>query len=65
MKILGFMDTDEILTRTIPREAQTIPDSKLTRAKALLGAGYTWNDVAETLGVNVNTLRSSINAEKE
>ena len=65
MKILGFMDTDEILSRTIPRETLTISDAKLTRAKALLNAGYTWNDVAETLGVNVSTLRSSINKEKE
>lgn len=65
MKILGFMDTEEILSRTIPRETRTISDAKLTRAKTLLNAGYNWNDVAEALGVNVSTLRSTINAGKE
>ena len=65
MKILGFMDTEEILARTVPRETQTISDAKLSRAQALLDANYTWNDVAEVLGVNVSTLRSAINAKKE
>lgn len=64
MKILGFMDTEEILSRTIPRETREISSAKLTRAKTLLDSGYNWNEVAEALGVNVSTLRSALNKEK-
>ena len=59
-KILGFMDTDEILSRTIPRETQGISDAKLARARSLLNAGYNWNEVAEAIGVSDSTLRRQL-----
>lgn len=60
LKILSFMDSSEVLSRTIPRDERTISDAKLTRAKTLLNAGFTWAEVSEALGVSDSTLRRYI-----
>ena len=60
LKILSFMDSAEVLSRTIPREERTISDAKLNRARSLLDAGFTWSEVAEALGVSDSTLRRYI-----
>lgn len=60
LKILGFMDLTEVLSRTVPRETNTIPDSKIRLAQTYLNAGYTWNEVAEAVGVSESALRKYI-----
>ena len=59
-KILTFMDKEEILSRAIPRTTTGISASKKSRARALLNAGFTWAEVAETVGVSESTLRNYI-----
>lgn len=59
-KILQFMDTEEIVRRTTPRDTPAISDAKIARAKALLNAGYSWVDAAEAVGVSESTLRGRI-----
>lgn len=59
-KILTFMDTEEVLARTSPRETRAVSSAKLARAKAMLNAGYTWSDVADAVGVSESTLRNNI-----
>lgn len=63
--ILTFMDTDEILTRTIPRDNRTLSAAKTARAKAMLNAGYTWADVADSIGVSESALRNNITKTEE
>ena len=59
-KILTYMDAEEVLSRTTPRESRTISNAKLARAKSMLNAGYTWADVAEAVGVSESALRNKI-----
>lgn len=59
-KILGFMDTEEVLRRTVPRESAVLTSAKKTRAKLMLDAGYTWTEVADTIGVSETTLRKNL-----
>ncbi len=59
-KILTFMETEDVLERTTPREKRSVSSAKLARAKAMLKAGYTWADVADAIGVSESTLRNKI-----
>lgn len=59
-KILTYMDKEEILSRTIPRESAGISAAKKSRAKALLNAGFTWAEVADAVGVSESTLRTYV-----
>ena len=59
-KILTYMDSDEVLSRTTPYQSRTISPAKISRAKAMLNAGYTWADVADAVGVSESALRDKI-----
>lgn len=59
-KILTYMDTEEVLSRTIPRTTRGLSTAKESRARAMLNAGYTWADVADAVGVSESTLRNYI-----
>lgn len=59
-KILTFMDTEEVLARTTPRETRSVSTAKLARAQSMLNAGYTWADVAEAVGVSESALRNNL-----
>lgn len=59
-KILTYMEPEEVLARTTPRESRIISSAKQARAKAMLNAGYTWADVADAVGVSESTLRNYI-----
>ena len=59
-KILTFMDTEEVLARTTPRETRAVSSAKLARARSMLNAGYTWADVADAVGVSESTLRNKL-----
>ena len=59
-KILTYMDSDEVLKRTTPREQRTVSSAKIARAQSMLNAGYTWADVADAVGVSESTLRNYI-----
>lgn len=62
--ILRNTDLNRIKELATPRTATVMTSPKQAQAKALLATGYTPSEVAEMLGVNVSTLRSSI-AEEE
>lgn len=59
-KILTFMDSEEVLARTTPRQTRTVSAAKLARAQSMLNAGYSWADVADAVGVSESTLRNNI-----
>lgn len=59
-KILTYMDSEEVLSRTTPRQSRSVSPAKAARAKAMLNAGYTWADVAEAVGISESTLRNNL-----
>lgn len=59
-RILTYMDAEEVLSRTTPRDSRTMTDAKIARAKAMISAGYSRTDVADALGVSESTLRNYV-----
>lgn len=59
-QILQNTDLDVVKTYATPRDAPVMGTAKVSRAKAMLAAGYTPADVAEALGVPTSTLNSAL-----
>ena len=59
-RLLANTDLDLVKEYATPRQATVMVDSKKAKAKALLASGHTAAEVADALGVNVSTLRSSL-----
>lgn len=59
-KIVANADLDKLKQRAMPRESRGISDSMLSRAKSLLAADYTLQEVAEKLGISTTTLTSNL-----
>jgi predicted transcriptional regulator len=58
-QILNNTDLDELKAKAIPRDNKALNTAVLSRAKALLAAGYTQAEVAEACGISVSTLRNN------
>ena len=63
MDILRFTNIDDLKQRATPRASKAMSNAAITRAKTLLSKGYTYAEVADTLGVSVSTLNREINDE--
>lgn len=61
--ILLNADMDKVKQLATPKQTTKMPTAKLTRASLLLDKGYTYAEVASSIGVNVSTLRSALNEE--
>lgn len=61
--ILKNADMDKVKQLAMPKQTTKMPTAKLTRASVLLDKGYTYAEVAASIGVNVSTLRSALNEE--
>ena len=61
MDILRFTNIDDLKARATPRTSKAMSAASITRAKTLLSKGYTYAEVADTLGVSVSTLNREIN----
>ena len=59
-KILRYADSDEIRRLSMPRESNKVAASVLARAKSLLNAGYTYDEVAKAVGVSTATLTRNL-----
>lgn len=59
-QILNNTDMDRIKKLATPKANTKLPSAKLTRASVLLDKGYTYAEVAESLGVSVTTLRTAL-----
>lgn len=64
-QILRNTDLDVVKTYATPRQATVMTSAKQTQAKNLLNSGRTLAEVADILGVNVNTLKSSLSEGSE
>ena len=59
-EILANTDDTEIKKWFMPKQSTVLPSSKKATAKRLLDAGYTLNEVSQTLGVSVSTLERQL-----
>ena len=60
-KILANTDIDKIRELAMPKDSTNgISAAKLTRAESMLDRGYTWQEVANQMGVSVNKLKYAL-----
>jgi hypothetical protein len=62
-KILKHSDLDIVKARATPRENPVMTSVMQSRAKQMLNSGYTLSEVADSLGVAMSTLTSSVGEE--
>ena len=60
-KIIDNAKLDDVKSLATPRTSKSISNSKETRIKAMLSAGYTQSEVADALGISVSTVSKVIN----
>lgn len=58
--ILNNTDKDTLKEYAMPKVNKVMTSAKVSRAKAMLNRGYTLAEVADSMGVSVNTLNKSI-----
>ena len=61
MKILNSSDSDEIVKRAMPRATTVMSSAKMSKAKAMLRSGYTYEEIAKACGVPESTVYSALN----
>lgn len=59
-QILDNANPDLVRELATPRKQQAVSSSVLARAKALLNAGYTYDEVAKAVGVSTSTLTKNL-----
>ena len=60
-KILANTDIDKVRELSMPRSSTAgISNAKLARAESMLSRGYTWQEVANQMGVSVSKLQYAI-----
>ena len=59
-KILSKSDEAKIKERAMPRNKKGVTPAALTRAKAMIAAGYTQAEAAEAIGVSTSTLNKAL-----
>ena len=58
--ILENTDIDAIRRRAMPRTSTGISTAKLQRAEAMLSNGYSWEEISNSLGYSVSTLKKAL-----
>jgi transposase len=59
-QILSNADLDVVKELATPRTKILMTDSKTTRAKAMIAAGYTQAEIADAIGVSLSTLKEAL-----
>lgn len=59
-KILANTKIEKLRERAMPRNTKVMSEGKISRAQSMLDKGYTWQDVADQLGVSVSTLQRAL-----
>lgn len=60
-EILRYTNIDDLKQRATPRTNKGLSVTARSRAKTLLAKGYTYAEVADTLGVSVSTINRELN----
>ena len=59
-KVFTKADNDKVARYATPKPRTTLASGKISRARTLIGNGYTYADVARIMGVSPSTLRAAI-----
>lgn len=59
-QILDNTDIERVKELATPRTKITMTQERIARARTMLASGYTRSEVADALGVNINTLKDNI-----
>jgi hypothetical protein len=62
-QILTYADLDRVKELATPRTVQKMTPAKTSKAKALHAQGYTWAEIAESLGVSASTAQKAVTEE--
>lgn len=55
-KILNSTDSTELIARAMPKASTTLSSAKQAKIKAMLNSGYTYQEIANSLGVSRSTV---------
>lgn len=55
-QILRYADADELRKRATPRNYTELSEAKQNKIKAMYNSGYTYSEIADSLGVSVGTI---------
>jgi predicted transcriptional regulator len=61
--ILRYTNIDDLKQRATPRSTKGLSPAAVSRARTLLSKGYTYAEVADTLGISVSSLNRELNEE--
>ena len=59
--LLRYANSDKVRERALPKAKTAMTSSKIAIARSRLNAGYSYQEVAQMLGVSVSTLQRSVN----
>lgn len=59
-KVLRYTDQDKLKERAMPRDKSGLSDTKIALAKSKIDMGYTLSDIADSMGISVNQLKSAL-----
>lgn len=60
-RILNSTKSDEIVKRAMPKSSTSLSTAKVGKAKAMLASGYTYAEIASSLGVPKSTIYDLLN----
>lgn len=64
-QILTYADLERIKQLATPPLKVAMPPASVAKAKALQARGYTWAEIADTLGVSVTTVKDAVHVPGE
>lgn len=60
-KILNSTESTELISRAMPKTSSTLSSAKEAKARAMLASGYTYQEIADALGVPKSTIYGKLN----
>ena len=60
-KIFAKTDLDVLRKLATPKETNVLSDAQISRIKAYANSGRTQQEIAESLGISVSTVRKALN----
>lgn len=59
-EILRFADQEQVKQLAMPKTTKLMTDAKIERAKAMSKLGFTWKEIADSLGVSATTVKKAM-----
>lgn len=62
-RILNVTDSEDFMSRAMPKENKTISTAKQSKAKAMYSSGYTYREIADAIGVPLGSVYDILNVK--